>query len=588
MLTLCIPSHVLANATTQLSPSYKIQLEYLTDPSLQDTIHQARRSTAWQQTKKRSFGFQEAAYWFHFTLPKSTQIEHVLEIRYPFLNHIGLYIFQNNELLQRFHAGQEYPFAKRPILHRHFAFPLTLSPTTETHVYFRVKNNGIMQIPLKLWSTPAFQKSKQIDNILQGFFIGAMLIIVFYSLILFISIGYIEYFHYFIHICCFSCLLLITSGLGFQFIWPKHAEPSNTLLIIFLMLASLSACLLKMAYLKRQKQLTHALSTWLSMLITFSVVVMMLVFLLPYVVNLIIAVGLLLIVTLSLLCIGIQLTNKHDTSIYYYTIFWLLFLLLIIYEVSSKLGFIPLSNIDHLLLQLTGLLEAGILIFLLKLHIQSEQSKRSATEETLSTMQKTQQQVLEKSIQGRTIQLETQVEKLLKDNAELNRINQYDSLTNVFNRHSFNLRYKQLVKQAIQDKEILSMIIVDIDHFKNFNDNYGHHTGDQCLQKVAQTLQSEVHRSQDMLFRYGGEEFVILLPNTISRGSYTIADRMRTAIENIHFMVEGKRVPITISGGVASLYLHQEEDAHTLFNFADTALYEAKNSGRNRVNIFTL
>lgn len=582
LLFLCIPSHALGSSIEQTQASYDIKLEYIQDSSLQSTIQQVRRDKTWQHTDKRSFGLEKDVYWFHFTLAKSTQIDQVLEIRYPFLKNIDFYVFQKNTLRQRFLTGQAYPFAKRPIPHRYFAFPLTLSQNTETHVYLRVQNNGIMQLPLKLWSRSDFQQKKQLDNILQGFFIGAMLIIILYSLSLFISIGHIEYFHYGMHGFAFVCLFIITSGLGVQFIWTHHAGSSNTMLIIFLMLSILSACLLNMAFLKRKKQLSKRFSTWLSMLITAAVMVMILVFLLPYVINIVIAISLLLIATLSLGYISINSANKNNTSIYYYVFFWFVFLLLIIYEISSKLGFIPLSNVDSYLLQITALCEASILTFLLKHHVQSKQEKIEILEQQLEGVQKEQQQNLS------TSDLETQVKQLLKDNAELNHINQYDSLTNVFNRHNFNLRYKQLVKQAIQDKEILSMIIVDIDHFKNFNDNHGHHTGDQCLRKVAQTLQSEVHRSQDMLFRYGGEEFVILLPNTINRGSYTIANRMRLAIENIHFMVEGQRVPITISGGVASLYLHHEEDAHTLFNFADTALYEAKNSGRNCINIFTL
>jgi len=568
--------------------STDIRLQYLRDESLTEDLHQVIHAKNWQDTKTRSFGFDAAAYWFRFSIPVSQDIQKVLEIRYPFLDDVIVYVCREEKVLRTFYVGHKYQFEKRPIQYRHFSFPLILSNKTATEVYIRVQNNGIIQVPLKLWDEKSFQQYQNIDNVWQGFFLGALAIVIFYSFVLFIFVRHIEYFYYCAFLICFLCVLLVNSGIGFQFIWPVHASFSNMFLIFMLMSATISACLLNTAYLQRKKSEDQLPPQLLRGLVMLSAMVIMLTFLLPYVVALSMAICVVLLTNLYLLYMGIRLLDTHETSIYYYTVSWAIFFLLIVYEISSKLGWVPLSSMDHYLLQCTGFVVACMLVFVLKRHLQSEQDMRLCAEQGLVQIKHQQAYLVEEGVKERTQVLEESIQNLSKANAELSRINQYDSLTNVYNRHCFNLRYKQCVQQAIEDKEILSMIIVDIDHFKLFNDNFGHHTGDQCLRKVAQTLQAEIHRSEDMLFRYGGEEFVVILPNTINRGSFTIAERMRLAIENVSFTVDGKQVPITISGGVASLYLHHEEDAHTLFNFADTALYEAKNAGRNQVNIFSL
>jgi diguanylate cyclase len=129
----------------------------------------------------------------------------------------------------------------------------------------------------------------------------------------------------------------------------------------------------------------------------------------------------------------------------------------------------------------------------------------------------------------------------------------------------------------------VALLLADIDHFKNFNDTYGHLTGDQVLRLVAMALKQNV-KGQDIAARYGGEEFAIILPNTTLRSALTVADHVRRAVMTKELMKRstGEHLGrITVSVGVATL--HKDESAPSLIERADNALYAAKHYGRNRV-----
>ena len=127
----------------------------------------------------------------------------------------------------------------------------------------------------------------------------------------------------------------------------------------------------------------------------------------------------------------------------------------------------------------------------------------------------------------------------------------------------------------------LSCLLLDIDHFKRINDTYGHPAGDAVLRQLADLLK-RVSRSEDLVFRYGGEEFAAVLPNANARAAAQIAERIRTLVERYDFLWQRKSLPVTVSIGVAHAS-GSEKDSQTLIQIADAALYQAKNSGRNRV-----
>ena len=128
----------------------------------------------------------------------------------------------------------------------------------------------------------------------------------------------------------------------------------------------------------------------------------------------------------------------------------------------------------------------------------------------------------------------------------------------------------------------VSLIMIDLDFFKNLNDNYGHMFGDDCLKKTAKAINDEVARPSDCVARYGGEEFIVLLPNTNKNGAENIAKRMLKAVSDLEFEIDGQVINITCSIGGATTTPNFRNDRSELVKEADTALYYAKEHGRNQ------
>ncbi|MDH4227833.1 MAG: diguanylate cyclase [Deltaproteobacteria bacterium] len=175
--------------------------------------------------------------------------------------------------------------------------------------------------------------------------------------------------------------------------------------------------------------------------------------------------------------------------------------------------------------------------------------------------------------------------ELSEANEKLKHLSLLDGLTGISNRRGFDEAIEVLFAHSIRAKKPISMILIDIDYFKLYNDTHGHLAGDDCLRMVAKTIRATVRRKSDMVARYGGEEFVVVMPDTG-------VDNATSAAEDIRAAVEGKKLPhgssrasdyVTISSGVASILPAPKDSADALFALADEALYDAKHNGRNRV-----
>lgn len=161
----------------------------------------------------------------------------------------------------------------------------------------------------------------------------------------------------------------------------------------------------------------------------------------------------------------------------------------------------------------------------------------------------------------------------------------YDGLTQIANRRRFDDYLEQQWKQMARERSPLAILLCDIDHFKEYNDTYGHLAGDACLKQVAQTLSSSLKRPSDLVARYGGEEFAAILPQTNLEGALKVAEFMQMAIQQLQVPHAQSSVTshITLSIGVASTIPLPQNPATTLLDMADHALYLAKQRGRNQI-----
>jgi len=176
-------------------------------------------------------------------------------------------------------------------------------------------------------------------------------------------------------------------------------------------------------------------------------------------------------------------------------------------------------------------------------------------------------------------------EALEEKNLELMRLSELDGLTSLANRRLFNNRLDQEWMRAIRNRKPLALAMFDVDWFKSYNDSYGHLQGDDCLKSIAKVLQQAARRPADLAARFGGEEFVLLMPETDLEGVRHVAETVRQGVHDLY--LEHRASPgepfVSVSGGVAARVPVEGQAPEMLVEAADQALYHAKQSGRNRV-----
>jgi two-component system cell cycle response regulator len=239
----------------------------------------------------------------------------------------------------------------------------------------------------------------------------------------------------------------------------------------------------------------------------------------------------------------------------------------------SKIPVIILSSDVNIKTKIHGLL-AGANDYIVKPFRFEELLARMNTQLRILNMQK---------------ELELKNKELIEKNILLEKLAITDSLTGLFNRGHVFSRLKAEVLRSARYKEMISFLMIDIDSFKQINDNYGHLAGDSVLKIVSNNIQNSV-RDIDIVGRYGGEEFVVVCPNTDSQGALIVAERIREKTYTTEFEFKSTKIDVSVSIGLSSsipkLHVNIDSYINKQINDADIALYKAKSEGRNRVVVF--
>lgn len=182
-------------------------------------------------------------------------------------------------------------------------------------------------------------------------------------------------------------------------------------------------------------------------------------------------------------------------------------------------------------------------------------------------------------------------EKILRNHSEMHKKDATtDSLTGLYNRRFFDAQYQIQLFQAQRQRTTLSLIMLDIDYFKNYNDHYGHPAGDSAIVAVVQCIRSKLQRQSDLAARYGGEEFIVLLPNASADAAQMVAESIRQAVDDLKLPHDTSLVAghLTISVGVSTCLVDMPVNPASFLNQADLALYAAKQNGRNQIQYLPL
>jgi diguanylate cyclase len=578
LLTLLLAGPALAldaPASRSLAP----ELHYLRDASHQlriDTVL-ALPAAAWQRNRANTFnqGYDDASWWLRVDLGNARPGLSLLDIGYPVLDEVEVWVLAGDRPVAHYLMGDRHAFDARPIRHRNFLVPL---PPGDNHsLLLRVRSSSAIQVPLTLWAPQAFLEREQGHLLAHGLYFGTVGVMVIYNLFVFVVLRERSTLHYIGYALCMATFIGALNGLTFQYLWPHSPTWANQALVVALTgsVAFATRFTQRLLPLREQLPLLWRLIVGLTLL---AGLVILLTLLLPQVsfvrATIVVAVA----SCLSCLLAGSLLWRRGDSSARLYTIAWGALLFGGILLALNKFNVLPQNLFTENAVQVGSALEVILLSFALADRINVERRLRSAAQQEALAAQRRANETLELRVAERTQELEAANRKL----AELSTT---DQLTGLKNRRHLDQVLRDEVARCQRHRHALAVLLMDIDHFKRFNDSYGHQVGDDCLRAVAAVLQASLRSPSDCVARYGGEEFCMVLPETALEGAYTVAERVRSEVEAMRFEVDGRAVPVTVSIGIATLPPQLAAGVPQLLQQADAALYRSKADGRNRVTV---
>ncbi len=504
-------------------------------------------------------------------------------------------------------AGDQLEANQKVVNHPHIIIPVNLPPNQDYTLYIRVQTQGAVQVPLTLWQWENFNFHTLVHFLMQGIFYGMALLMALYNFVVWLREKKAIYLYYVTYILFFALFQSSLNGIGFQFIWPNLPKLNNliTPVTMALMLSALSYFINDFFTAEESSPRLHILLKFSSYV--YAALAIICIFT-PYSIA-IVMMAILTSFTITLIVfLTVYMLKKNHPSAKYFALAWVMFLSGATLLAGNKFGFISITIFSEYGLQFGAGLEMMFLSLALadqlassqrdKIHAQEaslqlaqqvnlERDKTMAAELENYRIEKENSQKLESLVSERTEELNSAMEKLSTAHDELQTLSITDALTQTFNRFYFDEHWRKEHKR-VREQAHLSLIMLDIDHFKSINDNYGHPAGDMCLQHVAQCMLKHAARDSDIVCRYGGEEFIIILPGTNEQGAIAVAETTREEITKLELSWEKQTITLTASLGISSLIPSNSQNKNRQFmvNQADQALYQAKNNGRNQVVLF--
>lgn len=577
----------------------------LADPSGLLSIDQVMHAPLpWKTITRQSpnFGFTEDAYWFRFQInnPGVLDLPRFIELPIPFLDHVWFYHFAGDALKESYALGDEQPFAQRVIRHRNFIMPMTLAPGNNV-IYVRLASTGTIEGPLRIWDPLLFHTASNDENLLQGGVIGIMLVMIVYNLFVYFSTRDINYIYYIGFVASYMMFHLTLTGYAYAYLWPHAVRWNSFAISTFVASTGLFTCLFANTFLKLRyfsKPAFHLMRA----LTAFDAVLFALTFVLPYSLTIRIGAAIVVPIAIIVLALGYWRWWRGARFARYYCLAWTAVLIGVGVLSASKHGWIPLNLWTENASQIGIVLQVVLLSFTLADRINNDRSlrlnaqavalaherKARASQQALIEATENSNRQLEQRVESRTTDLNATLDQLKAANDRLQLLSTIDGLTQISNRSYFDRAVATELRRAARLQSPMTIILFDIDHFKQINDTHGHLAGDACLRALTSLLRPRIHRAGDIFARYGGEEFVLAIGGFDIMGSIALAQEFRLAIEAMQIDFEGHAIRFTASFGVVSAIPNASLRPQDFLASADKALYQAKHDGRNCVRTASL
>jgi diguanylate cyclase (GGDEF)-like protein len=575
-------------------------VEHLVDTQKQHSIATilGTPNSNWQKHDQdlTSLGMSNELHWFRLTLNGITPVKAwLLEIDYALLDHINIWFVQDNTVIQEYQVGDTFVFGQRKVEHENFLFPI---PTNgrPVEVYVSTYSKGAMRLPLNIWQQEEYLTFASKSGLITGVFFGLMLAMCLSNLFFFITTRTPTFLVYAGYVIFLALTLSALQGLGYRYIWPNFPWLQQHAVGIF---ANLTVCLsiIFCDLLLNVKAWSSRLSKLLNILAYAFLVGLVISLFIPLQVFIKAFLLMLSASGVFILTVSIWLWMKGLAIARYYTFAWAVLFICGFTVSLDTLNIINFNLHSYYLLMLGSGIETVLLALILAIShnqqrqalldsqaalIDKERQEQHAQKDMLA-LQETTTEELEYKVQERTLELEIALRELSDTNRELQEKNTLDALTGIRNRSYFDKKYQAEVRRSRREQTQLSIVMIDIDHFKRVNDQYGHLVGDECIKTVANTLNKALKRPSDDVCRYGGEEFALILPNTDLEGALVLVEKLRAEIEKTSIQTDNLSINITISAGVATAIADINKPEDIILALADKQLYSAKGAGRNNV-----
>lgn len=566
-------------ASLSLTP----HLSYLHDKNAIDTADDAWRRIAIDGFQpvpagKTAFGFQQGAYWFHATVVNRDPDERhwMLVQRFALIDRIDLFLrYPDGRIVQQA-SGDLLPFSARSISYRHPNFRIELPPGQPVDILLRTQSQSSMQVPLELYTPAAFTSLSRDAQFVMGIYYGILLALFVYNLVLWLTLRDPSYFWYLFHISAFGLVLFTLNGYSFEYLWPDNPWLANVAVPLSICFAIIGMQQFARTFLEMPKRFPRGNIVSLA-IIGICAVLGAAALWLPYSIATPWATRTVIISVLWTVVATVVVLRRGYRPARLFLAAWAVFLAGTATIAALAFGLVPKNMLTEYGVQIGSALEMLLLSIALSYRYASlrNENERIAAEANMQ---------LERKVAQRTQEVRSALMQLEDAHRRLHDSSRRDGLTGLYNRTHFHENFELMLKESRDKAQPVSLLMIDLDHFKSINDRYGHLVGDDCLRWAAQRIGQALRAHESsLLARFGGEEFVVILPGHDLHSAVGVAESLRRRLVEEPCVSGPHRLRVSASLGVHTVDPGVDIDSDAALSVADQALYAAKANGRDCV-----
>jgi len=488
-----------------------------------------------------NFGIDSPPVWLQLALdnPADQPVAVMVVSGTTWIDHLQLSLVQADKLLGQWQMGDTLPGAKQLIPGIGFATRL-LIPPGRSELYLRAASPDPLVLPIEVLDVDVFDARQHEYRFVYGLIYGFLLSMIVYNSMLYIGLRDRSYLHYSLYLALFGLLNMTYTGHGFAWFWPDNPSFQNHCILLMMVMFGCSGLAFTSSFLSLERYAPKSLRLLQALCILALASQAFSLLFNAQAAETLAAFVFALVASLGMLLLGILALKHRHVAGHYYLAAMFFGMLGTLITTLTVWGLLPFTGWNYGAIKIGIILQAILLALGLSFKVRQQQKSR--------------------------LQAERMAER--------------DPLTGLHNRRGFNEQAAAIWSTAVRNQRPLSLIMLDLDHFKTINDLHGHATGDKALKLTADMLAQNC-RGGDVLGRWGGEEFLLLLPETGISEAQALAERLRMEIQTLGLAESHMKLALSASFGV--IERSSQGQLEQLINQADRLLYVAKHSGRNRV-----